>query len=210
MEDGSHRRGSPTAKLRQTIREFIKAGEDCADFVSDGILSFLIMCERHDRNLPDVPSMWLLNNILPITNPTILDRKCWQTCLDSVISWKPGHSSVPEILRHCDTSMARSGLLKWISTPGPTEPRSLEDGMVRDFQLLVQMSGGLYFVHEDSWGEETSPIFMALRFSRYFLIFRAVLEKIGIDIRELVRNRMKEHSNGWTEERLLSLYFTRP
>jgi hypothetical protein len=198
---------SQTATLKQTIREFIKAGEDCADFVSDGALSNLVMCEHQDRNLPDVPSMWLLNNILPITNPTILlDRKLWQEYLVSVIIWKPGHSSLPEILRHCDTSMARSGLLRWISTLGSRWSRSQEDGLTRDFQLLVQISGGLCFVHEDIWGEETSPIFMALRFSRSFFPFRAVLEKIDIDIRELIRNQIEEHSNGWAEERLLSLY----
>jgi hypothetical protein len=192
--------------LKQTIREFIKAGEDCADFVSDGLLDFLIMREHQERNLPDVPSLWLLNDILPITNPTILlDRKFWQGYLDSVIYWEPGYSSLPEILRHCDTSMARSGLLRWISTP-ETRFRPQEDGVIRNFQLLVQISGGLCFVHEDIWGKETSPIFTALRFSRSFFPFRAVLEKIDIDIRELIRNQIEEHSNGWAEERLLSLY----
>jgi len=207
MKDGSHRSRSPTAQLRQTIREFIKAGEDCADFVSDGILTFLISYERLDRDLPYVPSMWLLNNILPITNPTILDRECWQTCLNCVVSWKPGHLSLPEILRHCDTSMARSGLLKWISNPSGF--RSLKEGMVRNFQLLVQMSGGLCFVHEDDLDEETSPILMAVCFSKSFTIFRAVLEEIGIDIREVIRNQIEVYPNGWTEERLLSLYLDR-
>jgi hypothetical protein len=207
LEDGSLRFiNVPAAQHERAIREFIKAGEDFADLVSDGSLENLISFEGAYRDLANSPSMWLLNNIVPVTNPTILDSECWVTCLKSIIALKPGHSLLPEILRHCDTSMARTGIMDWIRQLDGA--RSLTDSMFRDFQLLVQMSGGLCFVHQEYYrsSEETCPIFLAMRYSYYFSIFRTALEKTGIDISELVRTQIELHPNGWTEERLLSLF----
>lgn len=66
----------PHALRKQTIREFIKAGEDFADIVNDNDLFFPIASEKLDNNdVASVPSMWLLEDILPVINPTVLDSE---------------------------------------------------------------------------------------------------------------------------------------
>jgi hypothetical protein len=45
-----------------------------------------------------------------------------------------------------------------------------------------------------------------MRYSYSFSWFRTALEKTVIDISELVRTQIELHPNGWTEERLLSLF----
>jgi hypothetical protein len=77
--------------------------------------------------------------------------------------------------------------------------------MIRDFQLLIDMSGGLCFVHVVDGTVETSPILEAMRYSTSFSMFRAALVKIGIDIRDSVHEQIELQPNGWTTERLLSL-----
>jgi hypothetical protein len=77
----------------------------------------------------------------------------------------------------------------------------VNDGIVQEFQLLVQISGGLCFVHDGyNWGRKSSPIFLASRYSRSFSIFRTAL------VCELVHTHIKVHPDGWTVEGLFSLY----
>jgi hypothetical protein len=103
----------PPEDFTQTIREFTKAGESFEDIVSDHTLRTLIDYEGMAVKLSGTtaPSMWILNNILPVVNPTVLDDDCWQMCLDSLTRSKPGDPTILEVLKHCDTGMARSGLM---------------------------------------------------------------------------------------------------
>jgi hypothetical protein len=82
---------------------------------------------------------------------------------------------------------------------------TLQDVAIRDLRMLVEISGGLSFVHEGFDGRETSPIFMAMEYSCSFISFRIALNIIDIDICELVRAQIDIHPDGWTLERLLSL-----
>jgi hypothetical protein len=93
LEDGALREVlAPNPQRKQTIREFIKAGEDFADALGDRTLTHLIASERQGNcDFSDVASMWLLNDILPAVNPAILDRRCWKQCLQSLVYSSPGH-----------------------------------------------------------------------------------------------------------------------
>jgi hypothetical protein len=71
--------------------------------------------------------------------------------------------------------------------------------------MLVEKSGGLNFIHEEFYGTPTSPLFAALRNSCCFSSFRAALQKVDLDIRELIRFQIEMHPDGWTQETLLSL-----
>lgn len=102
-------------RLKETIREFIKAGEDFADVIDDEILENLIFTERcENSDLSAVASRWLLNDILPTVNPMVMDRRIWEQCLRSILYSNSGHSLLPTILRRCDTSMTRTGIMWWI------------------------------------------------------------------------------------------------
>jgi hypothetical protein len=198
------------SRLKETIREFIKAGEDFADVIDDRTLGIIILNEAYENgDLSETASGWLLNDILPAINPAVLDRKIWEQCLRFVVYCRPGHSLLPQILRRCDTSMARTGIMQWIESEflygfvGFGAPR--QSGAIRDFRMLVEKSGGLNFIHEEFYGTPMSPLFAALRYSCCFSSFRAALQKIDLDIRELIRFQIEMHPDGWTQETLLSL-----
>lgn len=72
--------------------------------------------------------------------------------------------------------------------------------------MLVETARGLNFVREDYWGEETSPIFMAMRYSGSLSSSRQALHDLGINIRELLRVEVETNADGWTLERLSSLW----
>jgi hypothetical protein len=201
---GSH------SRVKETIREFIKAGEDFADVIDDRSLEIIILNERYeDRDLSETASKWLLNDILPAINPAVLDRKTWEQCLRTVVHFSPGHSLLPQILRRCDTAMARTGIMKWIQSQyyyGEVDfDVQRQNDTIRDFRMLVEKSGGLNFIHEELYRTPTSPLFAALRYSCFFSSFRAALQKVDLDIRELIRFQIEMHPDGWTQETLLSL-----
>jgi hypothetical protein len=180
--------------------------------VEDRTISSLIYCETGENcDLAEVPSMWLMTNILPAINPTILGPSFWQQCLLTIIQSSRVPSLLPEVLRHCDISMVRLGILEWIyvqkyKNRNIFDLDSPQDLEAEDLRMLVEMTGGLDFVQEDCWGTETSPIFMAMRYLGSFIAFRRVLPKIGIDICELVRIEIETRPDGWTLGRLLSLW----
>jgi hypothetical protein len=195
------------SQLKETIREFIKAGEDFADVIDDGVLGDLILSEMYENSdLPEAASRWLLNDILPAVNPAVLDRKFWEQCLRSVVRFRPGHSLLPQILRRCDTSMARMGIMEWIESQdfnGEVDfDVQRQNDTIRDFRMLVEKSGGLNFIHEELYSTPTSPLFAALRYSCFFSSFRAALQKVDLDIRELIRFQIEIYPDGWTQETL--------
>lgn len=198
------------SRLKETLREFIKAGEDFADVIDDRTLDDLILTETYENSdLSDVASTWLLNDILPAINPAVLDRRTWEQCLRTVVHYSAGHSSLPQILRRCDTSMARTGIMEWIYGQylygGTDSDAQRQNDRIRDFRMLVEMSGGLTFIHEYVYRTPTSPLFAALRHSCYFSAFRVALQQVDIDIRELIRFQIETYPDGWTLENLLSL-----
>ena len=195
---------------KETIREFIKAGEDFADVIDDRTLEIIILIEEYENgDLSETASGWLLNDILPAINPAVLDRKIWEQCLRSVVHYSPGHSLLPQILRRCDTSMARMGIMKWIESQyfygGVDFDVQRQNDTIRDFRMLVEKSGGLNFIHEELYRTPTSPLFAALHYSWIFSSFRAALQKVDLDIRELIRFQIEMHPDEWTQETLLSL-----
>jgi hypothetical protein len=101
--------------------------------------------------------------------------------------------------------MARSGIMEWIRRRQDGTILTLQDVAIRDLRMLVEISGGLSFVHRPSYGRETSPIFMAMEYTCSFISFRIALNMIDIDICELVHAQIDIHPDGWTLERLLSL-----
>jgi hypothetical protein len=201
---------APNSRLKETIREFLKAGEDFADAIDDWIIFDLIYAEsRGNRDISEVASSWLLNDILPAINPMILDRSFWAVCLTYTVCSGPGHSLLPQVLRRCDTSMVRRGIIVWIETQDLRVRSALwnkrQNATIRDFRVLVEMSGGLTFIHEYPCGTSTSPLFAAMHLSSTFSCFRLALQKVDIDIRELIRFQIEMYPDGWTLERLLSL-----
>ena len=79
--------------------------------------------------------------------------------------------------------------------------------------MLVEVAGGLCFDYHEcrlDYGPlvyfTTSPVLMATRYSWSFSTFRAAVQTTGIDIEELMRSQIELLSDGWTFERLLSLY----
>jgi hypothetical protein len=199
-----------SSRLKETIREFIKAGEDFADIVDDKHLILLIITERcENSDLSELASRWLLNDILPAINPAVLDRGIWEQCLRYIVHHKPGNSLLPQILRRCDTSMARTGIMEWFENQyfhGYVDFECpWQTASIRDFQMLVEMSGGLNFIHKDVDGTPRSPLFAAMPFSYSFSSFLFAVQKVDLDIRELIRFQIETYPDGWTLENLLSL-----
>lgn len=198
------------SRLKETIREFIKAGEDFADVIDDRTLEDMISIENFENSdLSEAASRRLLNDILPAINPAVLDRRIWEQCLRSVIYRSPGHLLLPQILRRADISMARKGIMEWICWQSYSHRFEFDvqrqNDMIKNFQMLVEKSGGLNFIHEDVNGTPTSPLFAAMPFSCSFSSFRVALQKVDLDIRELIRFQIETCPDGWTLERLLSL-----
>lgn len=196
--------------LKETIREFIKAGEDFADAIDDETMPSLISAESwQNSDLSEVASRWLLNDILPAINPAVLDGRIWEQCLESIVYFSPGNSLLPQILRRADTSMARKGIMEWIYCQSHSHRFEFDvqrqNDTIKNFQMLVEKSGGLNFIHEDVNGTPTSPLFAAMPFSCSFSSFRVALQKVDLDIRELIRFQIETYPNGWTLENLLSL-----
>jgi hypothetical protein len=211
QEDGSLAWvNTSNSRLKETIREFIKAGEDFADVIDDRTLGDLIFIENlENSDLSEAASRWLLNDILPAINPAVLDRRIWEQCLFSVVNNSPGHALLPQILRRADTSMARKGIMEWIYCQRYSHRFEFDvqrqNDTIKNFQMLVEKSGGLNFIHEDFNGTPTSPLFAAMPFSCSFSSFRVALQKVDLDIRELIRFQIETYPDGWTLERLLSL-----
>jgi hypothetical protein len=198
------------SRLKETVREFIKAGEDFADVIDDTTLDDLIITEIFESSdLSDVVSGWLLNDILPAINPAVLDRRFWKQCLRSVVQYSPGHPLLPTILRRCDISMARTGIMEWISGESVNagvgfDVRQRND-KIKNFRMLVEMSGGLNFIREDFYPKPMSPLFAAMHGSSSFSFFRVALQLVDIDILDLIHFQIEMYPDGWTLERLLFL-----
>ncbi|PMD38288.1 hypothetical protein L207DRAFT_585193 [Hyaloscypha variabilis F] len=206
QDDGSLlMRQIPGPQRKQTIRELIRAGEDFADLVYVKHVCDLILFEIDNTNdISNSVSWWLVNDILPTINPAILDRNFWELCLIFVVSREPGHVLLPVILRHCDVSMARVGIL-WICTQEDGILLAGQQDRMEVFRMLVDLAGGVSFMQEDFGGKEITPLFNAMAHSYHFFNFRLALEKVGIDIREVVRFQIQTCPDGWTQERLLAL-----
>lgn len=141
----------------QTIQAFVRAGEEFSDIHQDRILDSLIFFEGNGRMIgegSELPSMWLLHDILPAVNPYILDEDCWLECLQSTLRVKPGHPSIAEFISRCDTKAVRSAFMNWIYNEHNYGP--LNDNMLKDFQLLVENTGGICFV-QPYYGISKSP-----------------------------------------------------
>ena len=183
--------------------------------MDDGALMHLMRSETtHNCDLEEVPSMWLVNDILPAINLEVLNRDCWNRCLVAAI-YSPGHAMLPQILQHCDASMARQGIQTWLrcSIDWPYSRQDSGCGF-NDFRMLVALSGGLCFDYDvcrvDDYGRpvyfHTSPVLMAIRYSWAFSTFRAAVQTTGIKVEELIRSQIELLSDGWTFERLVSLF----
>ncbi len=67
--------------------------------------------------------------------------------------------------------------------------------------MLVEMSEGLNFIHDDVFKTPESPLSAAMLHSNSFSFFRVALQKVDIDILELIRFQkytlMDEHWKGY-------------
>ncbi|KAN0093828.1 hypothetical protein V8E51_017012 [Hyaloscypha variabilis] len=207
QDDGSLiMRYVPGLQRKQTIRELIRAGEDFADSVYGKHIRDLISSEFENTNdLSNCASWWLVNDILPTINPAILDRDFWKLCLRTAVYRRPGHALLPVILRHCDVSMARGGIFEWVYAQEHGILLVEQQSRMEEFQMLVELAGGVSFIQEDLWGKEMTPLFKAMAHRCSFFNFGLALEKVGIDIREVVRFQIETCPDGWTQERLLAL-----
>ena len=207
MDNGSLQSSNVTqVPYTQTIQAFVRAGEEFSDIGQDRILDWLIRFEGNGRMIgegSELPSMWLLHDILPAVNPYILDEGCWLQCLKSTLQMKPGHPSIAEFISRCDTNAVRFAFMNWIDNEHNYGP--LNDNMVKDFQLLVDNSGGICFL-KPYYGIPNSPISVAMRQPFTFSKLRVALERSSYDIGDIVRTEIETFSNGWTVERMLPLF----
>lgn len=192
-------------QLEQTIRAFLNAGEDFEHAYDDHYIRALIQ-EENSNLIDDIdhlrPSSWLLEEVMPAINPSILNWAFWDRCLRDSIS--RGHTRLPctnFIMAQCRVESIRCTLLTLLRNLAEmySPPPDTTDNIL----LLLEASGGLLFV--DPYWEET-PVSQAIKYPRSFSALRTALRTANYDLTNVVRQEIEFRSNGWIETRLLALF----
>jgi hypothetical protein len=117
----------------------------------------------------------------------------------------PGHSSIVEIISHCDLGMVREAFMDWIHYLQPDWP--FKPGMRRDMELLLEKAGGICFLRSVPYSRQLySPLSVAMQTSQSSTKIRELLQNSPFQIEQLVREEIQLCSNGWTEETLMALF----
>ena len=192
------------------MRVFLRAGEDFEHAYDDHLIRTLIGAENCDTFV-DMnhlrPSSWILEEVLPTINSSVLDRAFWNRCLGDALGW--GHARLPStqfIMSHCDVESIRYNLLCLLRTLEETRfipSSSPPSDTTGDILLLLEASHGLHFVGPH-WKE--TPISLALRYPRSFAALRTALKAASYDFVDVVRQEIDLRSNGWTEKTLLAVF----
>lgn len=102
----------------QTLRVFLNNGDCFVDGHAAKSVTYLMDYEnRILQTDSDVlsPASWLLNNVLPNTDLSLLDKAFWHLCLISALAVATNSQSsvFGKIVESCDSCAIRSGLLWW-------------------------------------------------------------------------------------------------
>jgi hypothetical protein len=212
---------TPPVNLVQTLRESFKTSDCFEEDRADWSISWLMDYETNTRNegfqtdldseVP-CPTMWVLNDVLPTTNPFLLDQLFWKSCLESAIvsrSVSVDACLLSKIIRHCEASTIRSALIEWADIL--QDEWRQKEAMLQIFRLLAERPEDTCFIgtpRRDINREQDSPLSLAVRRSLSFSRFRDILKLANFDIEGLVRKEVEIHNTGWTEKSLLSLFMS--
>jgi len=192
------------------VRVFLRAGEDFEHAYDDNLLRTLIGIENSNRVI-DIdrlrPSSWILEEVIPAINSSVLDRAFWNRCLGDALGW--GYARLPStrfIMKHCDVDSIRYNLLKLLRALEETHvihSSTQPSDTTGDILLLLEASGGLHFLGPHY---KETPISLALRYPRSFAALRTALQAASHTFVDVVRQEIEFRSNGWTEETLLAVF----
>lgn len=150
--------------------------------------------------------LWLFDLAVSTILPSSSDETWWKYSLSYVLRRDVGPEEVSRILRYCNTSTIRWGLCERIRDMFCVS--ALNDKQLGNFLLLLSKTDGLKFIHTDWWGNDGSPVSIALRLSSSFVIFRSLLTKSGCDFDEVIRDEIDLQDTGWTEKTLQKLFMS--
>jgi hypothetical protein len=171
-----------TRREKRSIRtddsRVFKAGADFEEALQRISLHTIVVFEN-SPNLTDVKSqslsMWIVRDLLPAMNPNLVDSRLLKNYLCSVMNLSPGHSSIVEIISHCDLEMVRAAFMHWMDDLRRDRP--LKPGMQGDLELLVEKAGGIFFLHSVPFSRRLySPLSVAIQTSRPFTKIRELLK----------------------------------
>jgi len=150
--------------------------------------------------------MWIVRDLLTAMNRTLVDSSLWKKYLRSGMDLNPGHSSIVEIMSHCDLQTVRAALMQWIHDLWRRRP--LRSGMQRDLGLLAEKAEGISFLHSVHYSSrQYSPLFVAMQTSQSFTKIRELLQNSShFEIVQMVREDIRLCSNGWTEDTLMAVF----
>ena len=164
-----------------------------------------------NRSNPASPALWMLKEILPNTNPFLLDQTFWGGCLEGALYSATNSNTVAftMIKSNCKTAAIQSAILYWADILPDTWRH--KEAMTQSFQLITKRSEDVCFLGTLTRGtnrEECSPLSLALQFSLSFSRFRDILKLSNFDIEWIVRREIELQNTGWTEKSLLSLFMS--
>ncbi|KAK0123144.1 hypothetical protein ONS96_010148 [Cadophora gregata f. sp. sojae] len=193
-----------SGQFEQTIRAFLRSGEELEHVNDDFLIPSLIYAENFN-SIADTnylrPSLWIIGEVLPVTNSSVLDLAFWESCLQAAVcTHYDRHPSTEFVLGHCSVESIRRLLLRLLQSLNESYSLSHKTG---DIRLLLQASDGLHFFDE-VWGE--TPISQALKHPRSFAALRIALAASSYDFVNVAQQEIQFRSNGWTETRLLSVF----
>lgn len=198
-------------QFEQTVRVFLRAGEDFEYAYDDHLVRTLIGAENCS-DFVDMdhlrPSSWILEEVIPAINPSVLDRAFWNRCLGDALG-RGRYARLPStqfIMKHCDVESIRYNLLfllRTLETARFIPSSSPPSDTTGDILLLLEASGGLHFLGP-RWIE--TPISLALTYPRSFAALRTALKTASYDFVDVVRQEIDFRSNGWTEKTLLAVF----
>ncbi|KAH6711511.1 hypothetical protein BKA61DRAFT_693253 [Leptodontidium sp. MPI-SDFR-AT-0119] len=188
-----------------TLRLFINRGEDLSN-VSCLYALMGYECRFGDTQELQIPSRWILNDVLPSLDPYSHDTKWWQVFLLAALRMTYPHPCFPQILRCCPKAAVRVDLLYWIfSLQQEHHPFRDRAEMQAEFESLVKYSGGVSFL-QNFHGKLYSPLSAAMKSGQSFMKFRSLIRSSPWDLRDVVRSELQLWDQGWTEEALFSLF----
>jgi lipopolysaccharide biosynthesis regulator YciM len=145
--------------------------------------------------------MWIVRDLLTAMNRTLVDSSLWKKYLRSGMDLNPGHSSIVEIMSHCDLQTVRAALMQWIHRLRRRRP--LRSGMQRDLELLAEKAEGISFLHSVHYSSRQYSPLSLCKTSQSFTKIRELLQNsshfeivqmVREDIRLCARGGQKTHS----------------
>jgi hypothetical protein len=149
--------------------------------------------------------MWTVRDLLQAMNRNLVNRRFWKNYLCSIMDLSPGHSSIIEIISHCDLEMVREAFMHWIHDLRRDRP--LKPGMQRDMELLAEKAGRICFFRSVPYSRRLhTPLSVAMQTSRSFSKIRELLQNSPFQIGQVVQEELELCNTGWTEDTLMALF----